>query len=599
MHKVLLILLLLGGNVLGDGQGLPQPSAIQVHCTPWKVLAGPKVIKDEAGDGIDQETVTFYSAGTVDGLFTQGMKGDPLQAELVICKSHWEGEGKDGFDAADTTYRRYLRVGRSLYYFPSWSFARDDFKPGSEGAAELETLAAYGFTSAMGFERDRGAHVPELEIPRDVKGPEPGQELELVAEVEGGLDLSKVRPAFSHPTLGQVYTTRSDVGASGPFYLYLHPPRDGSKSLSKLRGAGFLATNGFYVFRPDGTFLVYRAQMDWEGATSWLEERERYMFPVDNFATTDGKPFGAAYLCQTKAGCLAEDFSDFCAVQDERAFSQGDLEIYGYITKTARPLYRLKSKNHPLYKSFYGAYLKNFKDWSLSSGPYHKEGVSIELYDHQLTYDEFLDAVPILLFKDPFGRWIRLLHRAFLPPAICEPIVYLYPTRETRVNVKVAPPGGVTRSIPSYAGGWDVLAQPNGRLEDEGSQKKYRCLFWESQSSIFPMRKEGVVVPRDRVKQFLDQTLAQLGLNHLEAEEFEQAWRHKLESKAFCFITFYDADLIDKLAPMEVIPKPDTCIRVLMDYKALDAPITVPALPPFPKIERHGFTVVEWGGMER
>jgi hypothetical protein len=61
------------------------------------------------------------------------------------------------------------------------------------------------------------------------------------------------------------------------------------------------------------------------------------------------------------------------------------------------------------------------------------------------------------------------------------------------------------------------------------------------------------------------------------------------------FITFLPQEQIDRLAPLLINPKPDTVIRVFMDYKGLDQPISIIA----PKIKtpvRHGFTVVEWGG---
>ena len=47
--------------------------------------------------------------------------------------------------------------------------------------------------------------------------------------------------------------------------------------------------------------------------------------------------------------------------------------------------------------------------------------------------------------------------------------------------------------------------------------------------------------------------------------------------------------------PLYINPKPDTVIRILMEFKALDEPIDVVEQ----KLEtptRTGFTVVEWGG---
>ena len=64
----------------------------------------------------------------------------------------------------------------------------------------------------------------------------------------------------------------------------------------------------------------------------------------------------------------------------------------------------------------------------------------------------------------------------------------------------------------------------------------------------------------------------------------------------FYFITFLSQRKINQLAPLHIIPKPDTVIRVMMDYKELEQKeeaygfeIRTP--------KRKGFTVVEWGGM--
>jgi len=53
---------------------------------------------------------------------------------------------------------------------------------------------------------------------------------------------------------------------------------------------------------------------------------------------------------------------------------------------------------------------------------------------------------------------------------------------------------------------------------------------------------------------------------------------------------------IDDVAPLSISPKPDTIIRVLMDYQGLDEYkniIEQKIITP----ERKGFIVVEWGGV--
>ena len=56
---------------------------------------------------------------------------------------------------------------------------------------------------------------------------------------------------------------------------------------------------------------------------------------------------------------------------------------------------------------------------------------------------------------------------------------------------------------------------------------------------------------------------------------------------------------IDKIAPLQISPEPDTVIRVLMDVKPLEKPVLVEEQKLKQTPQRKGFTVVEWGGLKR
>ena len=49
--------------------------------------------------------------------------------------------------------------------------------------------------------------------------------------------------------------------------------------------------------------------------------------------------------------------------------------------------------------------------------------------------------------------------------------------------------------------------------------------------------------------------------------------------------------------PLEINPKPDMLIRVLMTFKELDRPIEVEEQK-LETPERNGFVAIEWGGTE-
>ena len=54
-------------------------------------------------------------------------------------------------------------------------------------------------------------------------------------------------------------------------------------------------------------------------------------------------------------------------------------------------------------------------------------------------------------------------------------------------------------------------------------------------------------------------------------------------------------DEINENMALEINPKPDTIIRVMMEFKGLNWPIKVTEQK-LERVERNGYTVVEWGG---
>lgn len=73
-------------------------------------------------------------------------------------------------------------------------------------------------------------------------------------------------------------------------------------------------------------------------------------------------------------------------------------------------------------------------------------------------------------------------------------------------------------------------------------------------------------------------------------------WQYSLV--IYYFITFLGNREMDQIAPLEISPKPDAVIRVLMDFSPFDKPIATQEY----KIKtptRDGFTAVEWGGVMR
>ena len=179
----------------------------------------------------------------------------------------------------------------------------------------------------------------------------------------------------------------------------------------------------------------------------------------------------------------------------------------------------------------------------------------------------------------------------------CEwkPMIYLYPTTEIQVNVKLWASENLSHTYPKYnwEKWWNVIAQPNGDLEDIDTWRKLYALYREWKSVNETNFDEWFVIAWKDIISFLEEKLAILWLNEREAEEFIVYWLPQMEGNKYNLIRFETIEEQNENMPLNITPKPDTVIRVMMDWKAIDEPIDIPQQELFTP-ERNWFTVVEW-----
>ena len=179
-----------------------------------------------------------------------------------------------------------------------------------------------------------------------------------------------------------------------------------------------------------------------------------------------------------------------------------------------------------------------------------------------------------------------------------KPVIYLYPTEEMNVNVKLGYKENITVSYPEYKEGWNVLAKPNGRLLDLDTNRELYSLYYECENAIkFDMTDEGFIVKGEEIVPFLEEKLKVLGLSDVEAEEFIIYWLPILKENKYNYIRFATEEEINQNMPLSIDKSPDSIIRVLMIYKGLEEEIEV-SEQVLESPVREGFTVVEWGVTE-
>jgi hypothetical protein len=209
---------------------------------------------------------------------------------------------------------------------------------------------------------------------------------------------------------------------------------------------------------------------------------------------------------------------------------------------------------------------------------------------------QFMSDLGLVVWTDAYGNTITYSNRSYAPLAECgKPVIYLYPKEETKISVRVG--ADITKSDPEYGKGWDVIASPSGKLVTDNGSRDY--LFWEGIGyGEYPQVKSGSIVLATEAVAKTKADLKTIGLNDKEIADFVEFWGPKMPKEGYVRLTWFLNEEMNKLAPLTVSPKPDSAIRVFLDFSPVVAGTTI-APQTLPTYQRDGFTLVEWGGLLR
>ena len=184
----------------------------------------------------------------------------------------------------------------------------------------------------------------------------------------------------------------------------------------------------------------------------------------------------------------------------------------------------------------------------------------------------------------------------FIDPYVKKPVIYLYPETPTIVTLTFEKAANLVTTYPKCDGSWTVLADTDGTLTDANG-RHYYALFFDEAKTYEVDFSTGFYVTADGAIPFLEEKLALLGFTEREANEFIMFWLPVLERNGQSVVYFEQTAERKAECPIDVSPAPDSVLRVIIHIKKVDAPVEIAeqTLVPF---ERHGFTLVEWGGTE-
>lgn len=185
-----------------------------------------------------------------------------------------------------------------------------------------------------------------------------------------------------------------------------------------------------------------------------------------------------------------------------------------------------------------------------------------------------------------------------------KPVIYLYPEKMRDIHVEVENVD-FTTVYPAYDGGWHVRARRDGTLQmyqrdgktlEEG--REYYALYYEGKSDLKEDWKRGFTVEKRDYREFLEEKLRVLGLSDREAEEFILYWLPRMERYDSVDVHFVEQSLLDERVPLRISPKPDTVIRVFMQWREHEEGKNIPREQTLLPVARRGYVGVEWGGSQ-
>lgn len=209
-------------------------------------------------------------------------------------------------------------------------------------------------------------------------------------------------------------------------------------------------------------------------------------------------------------------------------------------------------------------------------------------------FEIYTDSIAV---KPGYCTTVEVLFESSLVPTVAEkPVIYVYPEKTQQVQLTLDVKGALQFTYPAYQNGWSFTANPDGRIQLGG--KQYDYLFWDAQTNVrSDVFQSGFVVSRDSLLPFFETQLTAMGLNPRESQDFITYWCPRMMQNEKNVIHFEFNSGCDQFAGMEITPKPDHLFRVFMVWAdAAEVNCTAMKTQSIEKLDRSGFTVVEWGG---
>jgi hypothetical protein len=220
-----------------------------------------------------------------------------------------------------------------------------------------------------------------------------------------------------------------------------------------------------------------------------------------------------------------------------------------------------------------------------------------KLYFHVRGYEEVITDSVKIGNQEIVEATVRFYYE-YRDVNVKKPVIYVYPEETMDVKIQLDVNGKLGFTWPVYHEKWEFTASPDGNISMDG--KEYNYLFWESEMPEYALDKinnTGFLVATDTLLSFLENSLDQMGFNSKESADFITFWYPQMMLNEKNHVQFLFNENCDAYAKLNIIPQPDQIYRVGMLWKNATTDF-VPEPQIIPAINREGFVVIEWGGME-
>ncbi|KAF9464631.1 hypothetical protein BDZ94DRAFT_1161638 [Collybia nuda] len=233
-----------------------------------------------------------------------------------------------------------------------------------------------------------------------------------------------------------------------------------------------------------------------------------------------------------------------------------------------------------------------------------------------------------------------------------KPVIYLFSPDNVDVSVAVTlspelrfttmnPIVPVQHQPTGHKVHWDIRTQADGTLTEQATGLELSSLFWEADTNLIDIQSnhtrlnrpaaqdvddfslsncdvsdsDSVTLPVSEVTGYLEKALTGLGLHTEARTSFITFWLPSFLKHKYVALRFIPQATFSRIAPIDIIPKPDIVIRVFMIFKGVSDLSYWPSsvkrarydvtfwarivgVDPVAAWNDELFRVLEWGAME-